>query len=129
VRLPIDTHVLLWWNAQPDRIVSRLAASIKDEAIEIFVSAASVWEIAIKRAARRLGSDQPICPAIAAHGFSLLPITGAHAEHPGRLPRHHGDPFDRMLAAQAMLEGMLLGTPDPKLAPYGIAILGLSSGP
>jgi PIN domain nuclease of toxin-antitoxin system len=119
VRLLIDTHVFLWWDVQPDRVFPLLAHSIRDEGTEVFVSVASVWEIAIKRAAGRLGFDRPVCGAIAAHGFNLLAITGEHAEHAGTLPRHHGE---------SAVEGMVLGTQDPKLAPYGIAMLGLCSG-
>jgi PIN domain nuclease of toxin-antitoxin system len=59
-------------------------------------------------------------------GFQLLPISGAHAEHAGGLPRHHGDPFDRMLIAQAMLEGLVLATCDPQMRPYGVPLLGLA---
>jgi PIN domain nuclease of toxin-antitoxin system len=129
VRLLIDTLVFLWWDAQPESIPPPLAALLRDEGNEIFVSAASVWEIAIKRAAGKLAFRARVSDALAAHSFILLPITGEHAEHAGGLPRHHGDPFDRMLVAQATLERMLLGTQDPKMAPYGIAMLGLPSGP
>jgi PIN domain nuclease of toxin-antitoxin system len=127
VRLLIDTHVFLWWDPQPESISPSLAASLRDEGNEILVSAATVWEISIKRAAGKLGFRAQICDAVAAHGFILLPVTGEHAEHAGGLPRHPGDPFDRMLVAQATLERMLLGTQDPKMAPYGIAMLGLPS--
>jgi PIN domain nuclease of toxin-antitoxin system len=129
VKLLIDTHVFLWWDTQPTRISPFLLASIRDEVTEIFVSGASVWEIAIKRAAGRLTFGRQICSAIAAHGFDLLPITGGHAEQAGNLPRHHRDPFDRMLVAQATVERMVLGTQDPKMAPYDVPMLGLSSGP
>jgi PIN domain nuclease of toxin-antitoxin system len=129
VRLLLDTHVFLWWDAQPASISPLLLAAIRDEATEIFVSVASVWEIAIKRAVGRLGFRQQICSAIAAHGFDLLPITGGHAEHAGALPRHHRDPFDRMLVAQATVERMVLGTQDPKMGAYDVPMLGLSSGP
>jgi PIN domain nuclease of toxin-antitoxin system len=128
VRLLIDAHVFLWWDARPESIFPPLAASIRDEGTEIFVSAASVWEIAIKRAAGKLGFREQIAGAIAAHCFSLLPVTGEHAEQAGSLPRHHRDPFDRMLVAQAALEGMVLGTQDPKMVPYGVAMLGLPPG-
>ena len=59
-------------------------------------------------------------------GFQLLPISGAHAEHASNLPRHHGDPFDRMLIAQAMLEGLVLGTQDSQMRPYGVPLLGFA---
>jgi PIN domain nuclease of toxin-antitoxin system len=119
--LLLDTHIFLWWDPEPGRIFPRSAASIRDEQTEIFVSAVSVWAIAIKRAAGRLGFDRQVCAAIAGHGFALLPIAGEHAEHAGGLPRHHGDPFDRMLVAQTALEGMVLGTQDPKRRPTALA--------
>ena len=125
MRLLIDTHVFLWWDGQPASISPSLLASIRDDATDIFVSAASVWEIAIKRAIGKLGFSQPIVSVIAAHGFEVLPITGEHAEHAGELPRHHADPFDRLLVAQAYLERMILGTQDPKMSPYGVPTLGL----
>ena len=64
--------------------------------------------------------------AVVALGFGILPVAGAHAEHAGGLPRHHNDPFDRLIIAQASLEGMVIGTQDPLMRPYGVATLGLS---
>jgi PIN domain nuclease of toxin-antitoxin system len=125
VRLLIDTHVFLWWDRQPVSISPSLLAAIGDDATDIFVSAASVWEIAIKRAIGKLGFSQRIVGVIAAHGFTVLPVTGEHAEHAGELPRHHADPFDRLLVAQAYLERMILGTQDPRMSPYGVPTLGL----
>ena len=91
--------------------------AITDPANEIFVSAASVWEIGIKRAIGKLGFVSGLSRAILAHRFLLLPISGEHAEHAAELPRHHADPFDRLLVAQADLERMLLGTQDRKSDP------------
>jgi PIN domain nuclease of toxin-antitoxin system len=125
VRLLIDTHVFLWWDRQPERIAPSLFASIEDDATDVFVSAASVWEIAIKRAIGKLGFGQRIVGVIAAHGFEVLPITAEHAERAGELPPHHTDPFDRLLVAQAYLERMTFGTQDAKIGPYGIPTLGL----
>lgn len=67
----------------------------------------------------------PIAEAVKAVGFDLLPIVAAHAEHAGGLPRHHRDPFDGLLIAQAMIEGLVLATADPAMRPYGIPTLGL----
>jgi PIN domain nuclease of toxin-antitoxin system len=125
VRVLIDTHVFLWWDQQLRRLSRPLRAAIEDEANEIVVSAATVWEIAIKRAIGKLRFDRPIVPAMLALGFEILPVAGAHAEHAGSLPRHHDDPFDRLLIAQASLEGMVLGTQDQLMRPYGVATLGL----
>jgi PIN domain nuclease of toxin-antitoxin system len=125
VRLLIDTHVLLWADEQPRLIAQPLRAALRDETNEIVVSAATVWEIAIKRAIGKLRFDRPIVAAVLALGFEILPVAGVHAEHAGSLPRHHDDPFDRLIIAQAYVEGMVLGTQDPRMRPYGVVTLGL----
>ena len=125
MRLLIDTHILVWWDRRMDAIHSALLGALRDPQNEIFVSAATIWEIAIKRAIGKLGFAGHIVDVVAGYGFSILSITGAHAEHAGGLPRHHGDPFDRVLVAQAALEGMVLGTQDPLMRPYGVATIGL----
>jgi PIN domain nuclease of toxin-antitoxin system len=104
-----------------------LRAALLEETNEIFVSAASVWEIAIKRAIGKLRFDRPIVAAVTVLGFELLPVSGLHAEHAGGLPRHHNDPFDRLLIAQAYLEGLVLGTQDPAMRAYGVTMLGLGA--
>ncbi|MBV8492752.1 MAG: type II toxin-antitoxin system VapC family toxin [Alphaproteobacteria bacterium] len=126
MRLLIDTHVLLWADERPQALVAPLRAALIDPENDIFVSAASVWEIAVKRAIGKLRFDRPIVAAVTSAGFGILSITGGHAEHAGGLPRHHNDPFDRLLIAQAALEGMVLGTQDRLMRPYGVAMLGLS---
>jgi PIN domain nuclease of toxin-antitoxin system len=128
VRLLLDTHVFIWWNERPEVISRRLRQAIMNPRNEIVVSAASVWEMALKRAIGKLRFSQPIVTTIASHRFQLLPISGEHAEAAAELPRHHTDPFDRLLVAQADLEGLVLGTHDRKLQPYGVALLGLSVG-
>ena len=124
MRLLIDTHVFLWWDRQLLRVPKYLRAAIEDPRNDVFVSVASVWEIAIKRTTGRLAFAAPIVETVDRLGFQLLPITGAHAEHAGGLARHHADPFDRMLVAQASVDGLVLGTQDPLMRPYGVAILG-----
>jgi PIN domain nuclease of toxin-antitoxin system len=123
--LLIDTHILLWADERPRLIAATLLAAMRDETNEIVVSAATVWEIAIKRAIGKLRFDRPIVAAVLALGFEILPVTGAHAEHAGSLPPHHNDPFDRLIIAQAYLEGLMLGTQDRLMRPYGVATLGL----
>ena len=127
MRVLLDTHVFLWWNGQPEMIAGALRDAIADPANQIFVSAASVWEIGIKRAIGKLGFAQPIVDAIREHRFELLPINGEHAEHAADLPRHHADPFDRLLVAQADFERMIFGTQDIKIRPYGVPTLGLAA--
>jgi PIN domain nuclease of toxin-antitoxin system len=126
VRVLIDTHIFLWWDRQLRRVPRPLRAAIEDGANDIYLSAASVWEIAVKRAIGKLTFGRPIVEAAMELGFEILPVSGAHAEHAGGLPRHHNDPFDRLLIAQAALEGMVLGTQDRLMRPYRVAILGLS---
>lgn len=126
MRILIDTHVFLWWDRQLRRLSRPLRAAIEDEANEIYLSAASVWEIAVKRALGKLIFSRTIVDAVSELGFDILPVTGTHAEHAGCLPRHHNDPFDRLIVAQARLEGMVLGTQDPMLRPYAITSLGLN---
>ena len=125
VRLLIDTHILLWADERPQLIAPPLRAAMRDETNELIVSAATVWEIAIKRAIGKLRFDRPIVATVLALGFEILPVTGSHAEHAGGLPRHHDDPFDRLIIAQAYLEGMVLGTQDRLMRPYGVLTLGL----
>jgi PIN domain nuclease of toxin-antitoxin system len=126
VRLLLDTHMFLWWDRQLRRVPPALRAAIEDDTSQVFVSVATVWEIAIKRATGKLQFAASIIDSIDNLGFELLPITGAHAEHAGGLPRHHNDPFDRMLVAQATLEGLVLGTQDPLMRPYAVPLLGLA---
>jgi PIN domain nuclease of toxin-antitoxin system len=128
VRLLLDTHVFIWWNGNAETITQPLKQAIADPGNEIFVSAASVWEIGIKRAIGKLRFAHRIVPAIFAHRFQLLAITGEHAEHAAELPPHHADPFDRLLVAQAGLERMIFGTQDVKLRAYGVPTLGLGGG-
>ena len=125
MRLLLDTHVFLWWDRQLLRVPTDLRAAIEDRANEVFVSTASVWEIAIKRATGKLQFPASIVDAVEKLGFELMPIRGAHAEHAGGLPRHHNDPFDRMLIAQAAIESLVLATQDPLMRPYPVPLLGL----
>lgn len=88
----------------------------------MFVSAASIWELEIKRAAGRLRAPDDLVERADSAGFERLLITIEHAQDAARLPRHHRDPFDRMLVAQALAEGLTLATADAALAQYGVPI-------
>lgn len=120
--LLLDTHALLWWLAE-EPMDEAATARIGDPSTVTLVSAASVWEIAIKRAKGRLGFDGSIVAEVSDAGFELLPISAEHAEAAGSLPLHHADPFDRLLVAQAQLEGLTLVTRDDVLDQYGIQTL------
>src|SRR5207302_1244301 len=107
----LDTHIFLWWRANDARIAAPVREAIAVAPI-VFVSAASAWEAAIKIALGRLAIPEPFSDGVDASGFHRLAIAFEHAEVAAALPRHHADPFDRMLVAQAQLEGCTLVTHD-----------------
>jgi PIN domain nuclease of toxin-antitoxin system len=125
LRILLDTHVFIWWDGEDPALSGDLREAISDPTNEIYVSVASVWEIAIKRRRGKIAFAHGIVESVTRNRFVALLITPDHAEHAGGLPPHHGDPFDRMLVAQATLEQMTLGTQDAMMRPYGIAVLGL----
>jgi PIN domain nuclease of toxin-antitoxin system len=120
MNLLLDTHVFLWWNSGDLRLPPAMRAEILSSRNAVQVSAVTVWEIAIKRALNKLTFDGPIAKAIEGHGFSSLPISVQHAEWAGALPMLHNDPFDRLLVAQAHLEGLTLVTVDALILKYQI---------
>jgi PIN domain nuclease of toxin-antitoxin system len=123
VRLLLDTHALIWWLSD-DRELSDVARSaIADPASVVYVSAAGAWEMSIKQARGRLRMSGDLAAILAQGDLVELPITVAHAELAGALPPHHADPFDRMLVAQATLEGLTVVTRDPDFALYGAPLL------
>jgi PIN domain nuclease of toxin-antitoxin system len=118
LRVLLDTHLLLWALSQPSKLSAVARKQIA--AAEIYVSAASIWEISIKSALGKLAANPgEVLAAIEPAGFSMLPITGEHAARVADLPPLHRDPFDRMLVAQASVEPMLLLTNDEVLRGYG----------
>jgi PIN domain nuclease of toxin-antitoxin system len=120
MKLLLDTHAFLWWDSNDSHLPDALRLAIASPRNEIFVSAVTVWEIAIKRASGKLVFGQAVGRAIAAHGFQPMPITVEHAEYAGSLPQLHRDPFDRLLVAQAQLEGLVLATVDEQILRYKI---------
>ncbi len=121
MRLLVDTHLLLWAVASSDRLSSGARALIEDPANEVYYSAASIWEIAIKSALRRkdFSVDVPaLLAALPKMGFIELPVTGAHAVRVVQLADIHRDPFDRLLVAQSIVEPLTLLTNDALLARY-----------
>jgi PIN domain nuclease of toxin-antitoxin system len=118
MRLLLDTHVALWAIADSKQL-SKPARAKMIEATEVYVSAASVWEVAIKRALGKINIDaQTFADAARDSGFKSLAITDRHAAGVQALPLHHADPFDRLLIAQAMAEPLRLLTADAQLEPY-----------
>jgi PIN domain nuclease of toxin-antitoxin system len=105
------------------RSVGRAARRSIHDAAEVFVSAASSWEVAIKVGIGKLVVPEPVSVALPKYGFVELPISVGHSEAAGALPLHHRDPFDRMLVAQARVENLVLVTPDNRIRPYDVTCL------
>lgn len=121
--LLLDTHALLWWLADDPALTVEARTTIRAAGTRVFVSAATAWEISIKQALGKLEAPDDLEAALAASRFQSLPMTIPHALTAGRLPRHHEDPFDRMLIAQAQHEQLTVVTHDPKFGLYNVAIL------
>jgi PIN domain nuclease of toxin-antitoxin system len=119
VNVLLDTHVFLWWDGQDPALNADARKAIADPANSVFISAASVWEIAIKRRLGKLVFQGSASAAIAANGFHELPILPTDAESAGHLAWQHGDPFDRLLVAQAMRGGHVLVTADRTIRGFG----------
>lgn len=121
MRLLLDTHVLVWALSDPAQLPAALRAAVEAPANVVYVSAASVWEIAIKAALGKIEFPaDDFSGAIAESGFLELPVTIVHASAVRGLPQHHRDPFDRMLAVQSSLEKLTLVSKDPVFTLYGI---------
>jgi len=121
MRLLLDTHLLLWALSEPKRVGREGLALIGRS--DVYVSAASIWEISIKAAQGKLkASPDTVLKAIEPAGFLMLPVSGEHAARVFTLGTHHKDPFDRLLVAQAQLEAMTLLTNDEALAAYGTCV-------
>jgi PIN domain nuclease of toxin-antitoxin system len=121
LRLLLDTHTLLW--AAEGRLGDDARDAIEKTADAVFVSAVTVWEIEIKRALGRLRAPDDVAGLVDESGFERLPITFEHAREAGRLPLLHGDPFDRMLVAQARVEALTLASADAAIRRYGVPAL------
>ncbi len=122
-RLLLDTHTFLWWLADDSRLGVDARAAIALSANQVFVSAVTGWEIAIKRALGKLEAPNGLEEVIEREGFLHLPVSFRHGERAGALPLHHQDPFDRMLIAQCELEGLELVSADLALAKYSVSRL------
>lgn len=117
----MDTHAVLWYLQGDARRFPRAARRrVEESGLEVFVSAVSIWEIAIKGSLGRLDVDDDLLERIDAVGFARLNVTPDHAFAVRRLPDIHRDPFDRLLVAQAQVEGLLVLTADPTLAEYDV---------
>lgn len=124
MRAFLDTHTFLWWTADDPRLSKKARKIMADGRNELYLSAASGWEMAIKASLGRLqlGEDLErfVHEQMALNGIEALPVYMNHTLHVHALPDHHGDPFDRLLVAQAQLEGLPILTGDPQIARYEV---------
>jgi PIN domain nuclease of toxin-antitoxin system len=123
VTLLLDTHVLLWWLADDPRLTPGMRGAIEDPATTVALSAVSTWEIAIKMALGKMDAPDDLAVLIRGAGFDELAVTVDDGWAAGRLPRHHDDPFDRMLIAQAVRRGLVVATADRRFAAYDVHTL------
>lgn len=118
-----DTHAFLWWLVEDPTLSAAAREALSSPEASVYVSAATVWEMAIKRRLGKIQFDGDLVAEIAASGFLELPIYAKHAQAAGDLPRHHDDPFDRILIAQAQIEGLTLISRDRQLEAYGAPLI------
>jgi PIN domain nuclease of toxin-antitoxin system len=122
MRLLLDTHLIVWWQGMRDKVPAAARDMLENSDKAVYVSRASLWELAIKVGRGKLHVDLPrFCQRIHADGFSMLPIEDAHILQLAEMPlfADHKDPFDRLLVAQSLSEPLILLTVDAKLARYG----------
>jgi len=124
MKLLLDSHAFLWWLAEDRRLSAGARQAVADPASTVHVSAATVWELSIKASLGKLDLDgADLVEEIEGNDFVELPMTARHSLAAAALPRHHEDPFDRMLIAQARIEGLTIVTRDPAFRAYGIEIV------
>ncbi len=127
MKLLLDTHIWLWWNLGSERFGESTRRVLFDPATSLYLSTASAWEISIKYAMGKLALPAPPASYIAAraqHGdFRVIDVRLEHALAVADLPRHHDDPFDRMLIAQAIVEGYRIVTADRRFSAYAVGLI------
>jgi PIN domain nuclease of toxin-antitoxin system len=121
-RLLADTHALLWWLSDDPALSGAAREAIADPSNDVLVSAASIWEIAIKGSLGKLTVPDDLPATISAEGFEWLPVRPEHAWEVRSLPLHHRDPFDRILVAQARVERLPIVTGDPRFGAYAVDV-------
>lgn len=120
MRLLLDSHVLVWWAAIPGRLRSSTRDAINSPANDVVLSAAAVWELGLKVSRKKLSLPEDYVARLIAAGLEELPVTSAHARRAVALPPLHGDPIDRLLVAQALVEGLVLVTSDRAILQYDV---------
>jgi PIN domain nuclease of toxin-antitoxin system len=123
LKLLLDTHAALWWLGGDEQFGETAARRLTDETNQVLLSAVVVWEVAIKRSLGKLEAPDDFAPTLLGAGAQALTISLDHAAGVERLPWHHRDPFDRLLVAQASIEGAVIVSQDEKLRPYGVTLV------
>ena len=126
MKVLVDTHCWLWALARPEALNAEVASLLGDDETEVVLSAASVWEIAIKSAIGKLkvtATDESVFDIIEQQPVTRLPMLHSHARHVANLPPHHADPFDRMLIAQAQVEKLPIVTADDEFLRYDVEVI------
>ena len=123
MRLLLDTCTLLWWLSDDPKLGTDARRAIRRETNEVYASAASAWEISIKKALGKLEAPADLASALTSNRFRALDITLSHALRAGQLPRHQDDPFDRMLIAQAQEEHLTIVTHDVRFKLYKVPLV------
>lgn len=123
MRLLLDSHVIVWWLDDPSRLTGSVRAAIQNPANGVSFSAASIWELSLKSAKNQLRLPPNLLSVLKDDGFDELPVTSAHAMLASSLPALHGDPFDRLLIAQALAEGLVLATRDRAIVRYDVPVM------
>ena len=123
MKLLLDTHAALWWLSDDERLGAVSADLMTDASNQVLLSAAVVWEVAIKRSLNKLEAPSDFAATLLGAGAQPLAIGVNHAEAVGELPWHHRDPFDRLLVAQATIEQAVLVSDDEALQPYGVPMV------
>ena len=126
-RLLLDTHTFIWWATGDRRLSASATAALSNVSSEVILSVVTPWEMAIKHASGRLSLKRPVgqlvAEQVARHGYTTLPVLLEHVLEVAELPSHHGDPFDRLLVAQARVEGALLVSRDVGMRAYDVPVL------
>ena len=123
MKLLLDTHAALWWLADDARVGRDAERQLSDETNRVLLSAAVIWEVAIKRSLGKLQAPADLAQTLLDAGAQPLAVTLDHAAGVEELPWHHRDPFDRLLVAQALAEGAVIVSQDVRLGQYGVSLL------
>ena len=123
MRLLLDSHVVVWWSLYPGRLRATTRDALISPDNDVFLSAASVWELNLKIAKQKLALPSDYAARLLANGLEELPVTIGHTARVAGLPPLHGDPFDRLLIAQALAEGLMLVTSDSEIVRYDVPVM------